>query len=306
MKTIVKHIVGMLLFITVCTSSYAQQLSIRCFFQGYLLDQYSEMIAVADTVNSNNVFDTVKVDFVNPFTGYISYSENIVASKQGWMNITLPLSLVNTDQYLAIKHRNCLRTWSAVPVHINAINSTYDFTLSSWQAFGSNEFVEPSGHGAVYSGDVNDDGRIDSVDLSIIYVDANNFLSGNYLTSDLNADLVVDLLDMVMVNNNTIQFMPEEQFPFSTTTQIQEIKNDKSEIIYFSSNPVNEKVVIQIKSLDIKFCSIYNQLGQLIYSNTSGGKELELNTSKYPSGLYVAKVIANTGLTLSSTFIIKH
>lgn len=58
----------------------------------------------------------------------------------------------------------------------------------------------------LYGGDVNQDGMIDTADMTPIDNDAANFISG-YLVSDVNGDGIVDTADMTFVDNNSFWFI---------------------------------------------------------------------------------------------------
>jgi len=113
------------------------------------------------------------------------------------------------DYYLAMKHRNSLRTWSALPVHFVNNTLSYDFTSSSSQAFGNNMTLVGSSW-CIYSGDVNNDGAVDLTDVISIYNDASSFASG-YIVTDLTNDNFVDLTDLLYCYNNAASFVSEIQ-----------------------------------------------------------------------------------------------
>ncbi|KAF5032223.1 hypothetical protein DSECCO2_619510 [anaerobic digester metagenome] len=57
----------------------------------------------------------------------------------------------------------------------------------------------------IYSGDVNQDGTIDTNDISAIDNDVANFVSG-YLPTDVNGDGNIDTSDITITDNNAISF----------------------------------------------------------------------------------------------------
>ncbi|MDQ3022552.1 MAG: hypothetical protein M3R36_18595, partial [Bacteroidota bacterium] len=85
---------------------------------------------------------------------------------------------------------------------------TYDFTPAANKAFGSNQIqvdISPVRF-AIYSGDVNQDGIVDVIDLGTIDNDAFNFASG-YLVTDINGDNFVDVIDLGIADNNAANFV---------------------------------------------------------------------------------------------------
>lgn len=103
------------------------------------------------------------------------------------------------NYYITVKFKNGIETWSAASVNLfNGVNN-YDFTSSSYSAYGSN--LVWKGVWCTYSGDVNYDNFIDLTDLTCIDNDLRNFLTGDVIT-DLNGDTVVDLDDATIADNN--------------------------------------------------------------------------------------------------------
>ena len=109
------------------------------------------------------------------------------------------------NYYLVARHRNSLETWSklnGVSV-IKGVTLDYDFTLDSSQAFGRN-MIKLGNKWCIYSGDVNQDGAVNSTDLTLISDDAFNHSSG-YLRTDLNGDNFIDLNDLILCDNNAFK-----------------------------------------------------------------------------------------------------
>lgn len=104
--------------------------------------------------------------------------------------------------YIVVKHRNALETWSANPVAVGASPSTYDFTTAASQAYGDNMKMLESGVYGFYSGDLNQDGFIESLDFPSLFNDSDN-LSEGYFATDLNGDGFVESLDFPLLFNNS-------------------------------------------------------------------------------------------------------
>lgn len=106
----------------------------------------------------------------------------------------------NDSFYIVIKHRNSIETWSKLPQKFSNAILQYDFTIDSTTAYGNN-LVYKAGRWCIYSGDVNQDGMIDSTDLMIVYTDN---ITGNtgYINSDLNGDGFCEILDILYCYKN--------------------------------------------------------------------------------------------------------
>lgn len=122
----------------------------------------------------------------------------------GILQFTIPY-ILNGNYYLALKHRNSIETWSSQAISFQDAAISYDFTDASSKAFGEN--LKPTaGKYLIYTGDVNQDGLVDSGDMIQIDNAASAFSIG-YILSDLNGDGLVDLDDMILVDNNGSGFV---------------------------------------------------------------------------------------------------
>lgn len=113
------------------------------------------------------------------------------------------------NYYVVIKHRNSIETWSSANPSMNKESSVnYDFTISSSQAFGNNIYLVDTSsiRFAIYSGDVNQDGFVDLTDITLVYNDANNFVTG-YVSTDVNGDYNTDLYDVLITYKNSSHFV---------------------------------------------------------------------------------------------------
>jgi len=96
--------------------------------------------------------------------------------------------------YIAVKTRNAIQTWSAVPITVGASPVTYNFTSAASKAFGNNMVQVGAGVYAFYSGDINQDEVIDNTDSPTLLDDIDNSEFGVRIT-DLNGDGTVDNTD---------------------------------------------------------------------------------------------------------------
>ncbi len=112
------------------------------------------------------------------------------------------------NYYLELKHFTSIETWSKPGGEYLSIldTSLYDFSQTNSQAYGNNLKLIGDKF-CLYNGDVNQDGFIDLFDVVPTYNDATNFISGNYLSTDLTGDKIVDLADVTICYNNSINFI---------------------------------------------------------------------------------------------------
>lgn len=103
--------------------------------------------------------------------------------------------------YVAVRHRNSIETWSAAPVSIPDLTTTYDFASSASFAYGDN--MKPVGSVfAIWGGDINQDGLVDSGDMNPVENESTLVTMG-YLPEDVNGDGIIDSGDMNIVENNS-------------------------------------------------------------------------------------------------------
>jgi len=153
-----------------------------------------------------DVSDQITLELHSSIAPYGQVGNSVVVNLNtlGSATFELPVTLSGLF-YLVIKHRNSIETWSAVPILIGTGIATYDFTDMQTRAFGST--LKPSNGKFVFpTGDVNQDGVMDALDLIAIDNLASGFESG-YVPEDLNGDGVVNALDIVILINNISGFV---------------------------------------------------------------------------------------------------
>jgi PKD repeat protein len=112
-------------------------------------------------------------------------------------------TITSGSYYITLKHRNSIETTSAAPVIFSGGTVNYDFTTSASQAHGNN-LLNVNGTYVIYSGDVNQDGYVNLLDMVNIESAAGIFANG-YNPQDINGNAVVDFNDMVPVEFNIIK-----------------------------------------------------------------------------------------------------
>jgi hypothetical protein len=116
-----------------------------------------------------------------------------VVGLDGLSNLILGYPPAN-QLFAVIWHRNHLPVMSAFPLNLNGEIYSYDFTLSSEQAFGNNAQKDlGTGVFGFYGGDANGDGAINNSDATVTWFSqAGSF---DYLSADCNEDTQVDNKD---------------------------------------------------------------------------------------------------------------
>ncbi len=176
-------------------------LNLKAFIQGFYVGG-GLMNAAVDAGTYPTLCDSITVE-LHTATG----SHDLVASAlspvstSGDAQYTFSPEFMSNSYYLALRHRNCIETWSADPVLLNE-TTNYNFTTAASQAFGSNQIETPDLAGyAIYSGDINHDGAIDGSDFLELDPPIQNG-DGGYAIGDLNGDGAVDGSDFLVLDPN--------------------------------------------------------------------------------------------------------
>ena len=151
--------------------------------------------------------DVVTVELHNAVTySIVEYTfTNVKLQTDGQASINTVPYIASGSYYITVKHRNSIETTTASPVSFAGNSITYDFSTAASQAYGSNQ-KNIGGVYVIYGGDVNQDGYIDTGDMTPVDNDSANFASG-YLNTDVNGDGFVDTGDMTIIDNNSAGFV---------------------------------------------------------------------------------------------------
>ncbi len=142
-------------------------------------------------------------------------------------SVTVPYTLAEngSSYYIFVKHRSSISTWSAAPVACASNALVYDFTTAISQAF-MNNMKMVSGKASFFTGEVDGNGVVGLTDITSVFNDNVNFVTGNYVVNDLDYNGVVNGIDVIYVANNNVLFVTQ--------------KNPPGAIPLFSGDPVAE------------------------------------------------------------------
>jgi acetyl esterase/lipase len=146
------------------------------------------------------ILDTVTVELHDTLDYSLISSSKSLLNSTGQGTFTFSGGIRGRGYYLAVKHRNAIETWSASPVS----STTYDFTSTQSQAYGSNLILKGSKF-CIFSGDVNQDGFVTTDDFTGIDNDGSNF--DYHHVNDLNGDGFVTTDDYTCIDNNGANFI---------------------------------------------------------------------------------------------------
>ena len=185
-----------------CASSV---LTLSAFLQGYYIggNTMNSTLSNEGAPNPSNHTDTITVELHNATSPYtLVQSAQGILLTNGTATCTFPASVIGTYYYIAVKHRNSIETWSSNPV-LSTSAFSYNFTNNITKAYGDNLAELESGIFAIYSGDINQDGFVDSFDYPSLDTDIFNGVNGVYVNTDLNGDGFVDSFDYPVFDTNS-------------------------------------------------------------------------------------------------------
>lgn len=180
--------------------------NLKLFIQGYYLGsgQMNPVLLNSGIGLSTFESDSIIIELRDPLSG-----EPVIAPVTTLLNtdgsITFQSPALSGSYYIAIRHRNAIETWSANPVAWSA-SVNYDFSTSASQAYGDNMAHMGGGVYALFNGDLNQDGMIESSDYLAMENDILQILFG-YYHSDLTGDGVVESSDYLLMDANVLSII---------------------------------------------------------------------------------------------------
>jgi hypothetical protein len=180
-------------------------LNLKAFIQGYY-SAYNYMnpaLLYSGVDGSNNdQTDTIAIEIHDSISGsLIAGPIKTIIQFDGSASVNFPI--ITGSHYIVLKHRNALETWSAAPVPMGA-DVSYDFTTEASKAYGNNQADMGNGKYAIWSGDLNQDGSIESTDYFLMENDILSILFG-YQLPDINGDGEVESADYYLMENNILR-----------------------------------------------------------------------------------------------------
>ncbi len=179
----------------------SRSLNVKAYLEG-LFDNNTNMLREAVDGNTGlpkwgvGIADKIDLELHQATAPYASVcsENNLALATNGIVTSAMPCA-DSSDYYIAIKNRNHLQTWSAVPVPFNNQNITYDFTMDAMQAYGLNGQVQVAPNvWAFYLGDIDHGGWVDALDFNMFEPDLTAGSVGFY-DADFDGGGWVDALD---------------------------------------------------------------------------------------------------------------
>jgi PKD repeat protein len=147
---------------------------------------------------------TVELHNASNYANIVYSAVNVNLSTSGQASITIPGGN-SGSYYVTVKHRNSIETTTANPVSFTSGTVNYTFNAAN-QAYGNNLHQTSDGYWAIFCGDVNVDGLVDSGDMIPVDNLSSSFATG-YMPEDVNGDGLIDSGDMIGIDNNAGAFV---------------------------------------------------------------------------------------------------
>jgi hypothetical protein len=137
--------------------------------------------------------------------GTVLHTATVLLSTTGAASVTDIPAALSGEYYITVKHRNSIQTVSAIAVSFTGAVVNQSFGTPADVYGGNLQLMEDSGY-AIFGGDVNQDGVVDTSDMTEVDNDSADYAVG-YLNSDVNGDGAVDTSDMTIVDNNNANYV---------------------------------------------------------------------------------------------------
>ncbi|MFH1119838.1 MAG: FISUMP domain-containing protein [Bacteroidota bacterium] len=185
---------------------FPKSMNLTLNLEGLFNPATGEMNQAQGNAFQGEVADEITVGIAQstfPYT-VIFEKSSVLLYQNGTCQLDIP-GIYNGEYYLVVSHRNSIETWSAHPVSFTGSSVTYDFSTAVNAAYGNNQKLSGTKY-CLFGGDVNQDGTVDTGDISPLDNDAAVFTEG-YVATDVNGDGIVDTGDMTFVDNNAAVFI---------------------------------------------------------------------------------------------------
>lgn len=181
-------------------------LNLKLYIEGFY-QTGGLMRPVVNPVGQPTVCDTITVKLHDPIPPYgVKQTFKGTINTSGDGAFLFPSSLLGESYYISVHHRNALETWSALPITFNAATTSYIFSDAISKAMGNNMHNMGDGNFALHSGDVDQNGTIEMVDMNDLE-SASLISTYGYLPQDLNGDGLIESTDYSLLENNMNLFV---------------------------------------------------------------------------------------------------
>lgn len=307
----------------VCVSGYSNPWTYHFYVVKYKESAALELTALIEGMYDGTldrmIEDTVTVLLRNTSSPFdIVDSATAVLDSNGKSIFLFNNTTNGIPYYIIIKHRNSIETWSSSGVAISDFQFDYDFTSASDKAYGNNQILKGSKY-CIISGDVDQSGTIDLVDLILVNNDIYNSVTG-YVNSNVNGDGLVDMSDILIVNNNSSNIIIKKT-PESVTQKLKvkfndkELKQNSAEDLKLNDNypnPFNPvtKISYELRVTNYVSLKVFDIVGKDVATlinemQNAGTHSVTFDASNLSSGTYFYKLESGGFSILKKMMVVK-
>ena len=146
---------------------------------------------------------TVELHDAANYANIVHTSSAVNLSTTGTATVIIPAAF-NASYFITIKHRNSIETTTATAVSFAGLTINQSFGAPA-DVYGGNVMSSGDGYFLIYGGDVNQNGLIESSDMTSIDNLASSFDYG--FIEDVNCDGLIGSSDMTIVDNHNSAFV---------------------------------------------------------------------------------------------------
>jgi hypothetical protein len=192
--------------VLVMETATARSLNIHVFLQGLYIGngQMKQAYDESGPHFPDGVADQVSLSLRDAADGsVVAELNNINLSTDGNLSVQVPAEY-DGIYYIYLTHRNSIATATVAPISLAGSSTSLDLSNPS-AVYGNNLLQMIDGVFVIYTGDVNQDGVVDTGDMTPVDNDAATYAAG-YLVTDCNGDGVADTGDTTLVDNNAANY----------------------------------------------------------------------------------------------------
>lgn len=277
--------------ISICFSvichSQAINLEVRAYAQGFYAPGSGLLLAVADPVNHPLMCDTASIVIIDSLTGQSVFCDRSPISVQGYGYSSVPSILSGGNYLVGVRFRNTIHLVSKNTIAFDSTFISVDLSIPSNVCC---DFDSSLGVALAYSGDLNSDGAVDVIDLTIMDNDITQGLTG-YVVTDLNGDSRVDTFDLQLLVNNVNLFLFDNYGGLCLTTGVNSHPNNPLDVLIYPNSFRNSFRLSFSHVVPEATLGLYDIFGREHYFTVLYNTEsADINLPDLAPGVYFARI----------------
>ena len=280
------------------------QLIVRGFSEGFYQSSTGKLKAVMDPVNQPLICDSGIIEVIDVITNQTILCSSTIINTDGYAEAYVPAAFSGMDYTISIKFKNTFHLLSATPILLNGQTVTVDLTVPQNACCN---FDTTYGVAKAFSGDVNYDGSVDLLDLTLWENDYHNNPNG-YNNTDVNGDHIVDTVDLFMMQAHSDVGATDDYFSNCTPTIFSEVSDLENKLLNVYPNPASTQINLSCfacagKDLKITIFDISGRAVKKLLSFKNINESIDV--SNLTSGLYLIQLLSEDSVSTVRNFVIR-